>query len=192
MSTVSSKDTIEDLDLNDEFYVIKKDGETRTSHKVDGKAMAALFRPTYRILLTTALPPPTDIAANTDHKLVIDDANSQNIAPVTLNDDKTVITLPAGKLYKITLITEVNLTVPDTFRMKITSNPVGGAVRAVDSWENTPQLYYVRERAGQIFSVIDLTGTETNEEVCIIVENTSDAVSSVHVTQSTIIIEEFN
>ena len=49
MSTVSSKDTIEDLDLDDEFYVIKKDGNTRTSHKVDGKAMAALFRPTFRI-----------------------------------------------------------------------------------------------------------------------------------------------
>ena len=191
MSTVSSKDSIEDLDLNDEFYVIKKDGETRTSHKVDGKAMAALFRPIYRILLTDT-EALQSIPANSEIKLSIDDADSQNIAPVTLNDDKDVITLPAGKLYKIIVIVPYNgIGSSDNF-LKLTSNPVGGAVRAVDAWEDTPALYYSTGHEGTLVTLIDLTDTETNEELCLIIENSTDAITQFISEPISIIIEEFN
>ena len=134
--------------------------------------MAALFRPIYRILLTEAIPLNTTLAGNTERKIVIDDTNSQNIAPVTLNDAKTIITLPAGKLYKVTFLNEnIAATANFPFLFKITSNPIGGAVRSTEDWENTPLPYYTAGRAGQIFNLIDLTDTETNEEMCLIVEN---------------------
>ena len=190
MSTVSSKDSIEDLDLNDEFYVIKKDGETRTSHKVDGKAMAALFRPTFRILQLTALAAQA-VAANGTHKLIVNDANSQNLAPVTLNDDKTVITLPAGKLYKVIFIPQVESTGSATVTIGITSNPAGGAVRAIDNWENTPLFYYTAGHDGLLCNYIDLTSENTAEEVCVLITNNGGATNVTYPT-STLIIEEYN
>ena len=190
MSTVSSKDSIEDLDLDDEFYVIKKDGETRTSHKVDGKAMAALFRPTFRILQLTALA-AQNIDADENHKLVVNDTNSQNLGPITLNDDKDVITLPAGKLYKVIFIPQVKSTGLANFNISIRSNPTGGAVRSIDDWENTPLFYYTAGHDGLLCNYIDLTNEDTSEELCVLISNTG-ADGDVTYSTSTLIIEEYN
>ena len=186
MSTVSSKDTIEDLDLDDEFYVIKKDGNTRTSHKVDGKAMAALFRPKYRIILFDGID--ENLGAG-NHKLAVNIAGSQNMAPVTLNDDRTVITLPAGKLYKLTYISEQPAEEPILI-FRLTSNPVGGAVRSVEDWENTPLLYYTANFKGLVHNFIDLTDTETNEEVCALIVN--PLAQDIDLDNTTLIIEEYS